>query len=94
MFRKITATLNITSEENYPVMVTADFNCEYDRREGWNWEIDKITCIELHIGGGKTSIDITKQVKADSRALAIISADAANCDQQIYEQLKGVEVAA
>ncbi len=87
---KVTTTVHVSNCEKHPLMVTATFNCEYDSQEGWNWEVERISCIEVQIGG-KVGMDITRMVKADTRALAIITADAAACDEQIYEAIAAKE---
>lgn len=87
---KSTKTLIIIDSDSNPIHVTATVSGDYEFPRGWDYEIEKIHSIELIIGD-KVGIDITKQVMRDARALALITSQVGDKDDQIIEALEGLK---
>jgi hypothetical protein len=83
---KITTTITINADTSNPINVDCVIAGEKHAFNIWDWEIEKVKSVELVIGD-KEGIDITKTLT--SRALALITAQAASEDDQIIDALEG-----
>jgi hypothetical protein len=91
MYKKITNFFNISDETN-PLMVEATINAQLEEG-GWVWEVEAIHRIELVVGD-KEGIDITKQIFSNPRALALVTSQVKDLDEQAYEALANSKTAA
>jgi hypothetical protein len=84
---KITTTIYINNDTTNPLAVDVTITAEKQPLNVWDYEI-KVNRVELVVGD-KEGIDITKQLTA--RAMALITAQVANEEDQINDALNEAE---
>jgi hypothetical protein len=81
-----TTTIFINNNTSNPIAVGVTIEAEEMPVSGWSWTIEKINCVELVISD-KVGIDITRQIQRDARALALLTAQLKEEDDQVIDFL-------
>lgn len=83
---KITTTIRINNDTSNPIAVEAVIIGEESFPGGWDWEVQSIKSVELCLGD-KEGIDITHKILTNPRAIALLTSQVADEDDQITEAL-------
>lgn len=82
------ATVQVSDCNTFPLMVSGDFKATLTD-EGYSFDLLRITLVELHVGAGKGSIDVTANVLASTVMKQVIEAHVALQETELYNQMGG-----